>query len=75
MTLSLYNSLAGGWSWGGIGLFSQGTSERTRERGLKLHQVRFRLDNRKNFFTERGIRHWKELPMEVVESPPLDAAL
>ena len=55
-----------------VGLVSSHWWQVTGRGGLKLRQVKFGLDIRKNFLTERVVKHWNMLPREMVDTPSLD---
>ena len=57
----------------GEGLFIRTGSNRARGTGLKLEEVKFRLDIRKKLFAVTVVRHWNMLPSEVVNTLSLEA--
>lgn len=55
-----------------VDLFSQLTSDRIKGYIFKVHQWRFKLDIRKDFFSGRVVKDLNRLPMEVMESLSLE---
>ena len=68
-----FHYLKGEYKQEGEQLFTRVDSDRTRGNGFKLGQGRFRLDIRRNFFTQRVVTHWNRLPKEIVDAPSLKA--
>ena len=64
--------LKGAYKKEGEQLFTEVGNDRTREKGFKLGQGRFRLDIRRKFFTQRVVTHWNRLPKEAVDAPSLE---
>jgi len=69
--IASFQYLKGAYGKDGEGLFTRVCSDRTRGKGFKLKEGRFRLDIRKKFFTMRVMKHWNRLPREVVAAPSL----
>ena len=65
--------LKGVYKQEGEQLFVRMDGDRTRGNGFKLRQGRFRLDIRRNFFTQGVVTHCNRLPKEVVDAPSLEA--
>ena len=53
-----FQYLKGVYKQEGGQLFTRADSGRTRGNGFKVRQGRFRLDIRKEFFTQRVVKHW-----------------
>jgi len=64
-----FRTLKGAYKKDGERLFNRACSDRTRPKGFKLKEGRFRLDIRKRFFTMRVVKHQNTLPREVVDAP------
>lgn len=65
--MAAYNSFKVGSRGRGVDL----SGYQTRGNGMKLCQGKFRLDDRKNFFTEKAVMHWNRLPREMVTATNL----
>jgi len=69
--IAAFQYLKGAYKKAGELLFIRACSDRTRGKGFKLKEGRFRLDVRKKFFTLRVVRHWHKLPSEAVDASSL----
>lgn len=53
----------------GTRLFSVVSSNRTRQKGHKLKDIKFHLNTEITFFCERVVKQWSRFPRDAVESP------
>ena len=68
-----FQYLKGAYKQEGDRLFTRVDSDRKRRNGFKLRQGRFRLDMRRNIFTQRVVMPWNRLPKEVMDASSLEA--
>jgi len=72
--IAAFQYLKGAYRKDGENLFSRAYCNRTRSKSnsFKLREGRFRLDIRKKYFMMWVVKHWNELPGEVVEAQSLE---
>ena len=70
--IAAFQYLKGAYKQEGSQLFERVDNSRTRGKGLKLKEGRFRLDVRGKFFTMRVVWCWNRLPREAVDVPSLE---
>ena len=56
----------------GSKLFERVDNSRTKGKGFKLKEGRFRFDVRRKFFTRSVVRCWNRLPRDVVNALSLE---
>jgi len=60
-----FQYLKGAYKHEADGLFTRSDSDRTRGNGFKLKEGRFRLDVRRKYLTQRGVRCWHGCPEKL----------
>jgi len=70
--IAAFQYLKGAYKQDGEGLFARARNDRTRGKGFKLKEGRFRLDTRRKFLALRVVRHWNRLCREAVDAPSLE---
>ena len=63
-----FRYMKGAYHQEGEQLFTWVDSDKTKGNGFKLRRGRFRLDIRRQFFTQRVVMRWNRLPREDVLS-------
>ena len=66
--ITAFQYLKGGYKREEHRIFIRASCDRTRGKGFKLKEGRFRLDIRKKFFTIRVVKQWNRLSRDAVMS-------